>query len=264
MSVPLYQVDAFTTERFRGNPAAVCLLEEPADGSGMQALAAEMNLSETAFLTQEDAPYAFALRWFTPTTEVELCGHATLASAHVLWETGRAPTASTLTFHTASGVLTAARDGAPIWLDFPALASEPVADVPCLAAALGVEPRAVARNPHDLLVELPSAEAVRALHPDLELLRAIDTRAVVVTAASDEPGYDFVSRCFAPRAGIAEDPVTGSAHCALGPWWAPRVGRNELVGLQASARGGVVQVKIRGDRVALGGRAVTVVRGELA
>jgi predicted PhzF superfamily epimerase YddE/YHI9 len=263
VSVPLYQIDAFTTERFRGNPAAVCLLDAPATDSWMQSVAAEMNLSETAFLVPAATAGEYDLRWFTPTVEVDLCGHATLASAHVLWETERVERAESVRFHTRSGTLSAVDGGAAIWLDFPALPSEPVTDVPGLPDALGAAPVHVARNLHDHLVEVADAATVRALAPDFELLLAVETRAVVVTAPSDEPGYDFVSRCFAPRAGINEDPVTGSAHCALGPWWAPRVGRNELVGYQASARGGVVQVQLRGDRVALGGRAVTVVRGEL-
>jgi PhzF family phenazine biosynthesis protein len=260
---PLFQVDAFATEPFRGNPAAVCILDTPADEWWMQAVAAEMNLSETAFLVPKTIAPNFSLRWFTPTAEVDLCGHATLASAHVLWETGRVPGAATVSFHTASGVLTAAQSGGAIWMDFPALASEPVAAVPGLAGALGISPVTIGRNIHDYIVELASAADVTDLRPDFASIAALDTRAVVVTARDDRGDHDFVSRCFAPRVGVPEDPVTGSAHCALGPWWADRLGRTDLVGYQASARGGVVHVQVRGDRVLLGGNAVTVLRGEL-
>jgi PhzF family phenazine biosynthesis protein len=263
VSIPLYQVDAFTDEPFRGNPAAVCVLDVPAPDAWMQSVAAEMNVSETAFVVAAATAGEYRLRWFTPIVEVDLCGHATLASAHVLWETARVAREEAVRFHTRSGTLTAVRKRDTIWLDFPALSSTPIEEPPELTAALGAAPVNVARNTHDHLVEVTDAATVRALQPDFERLLAFETRAVVVTAASDEPDYDFVSRCFAPRAGITEDPVTGSSHCALGPWWAPRVGRNELVGYQASARGGVVRVQVHGDRVALGGRAVTVVRGEL-
>ena len=264
MRSPLFQVDAFTREPFRGNPAAVCILDEPADEMWMQSVAAEMNLSETAFLAPAGAARDFDLRWFTPVTEVDLCGHATLASAHILWETGRLASTELATFHTKSGVLTATHSDGSIWLDFPALPSETVDAPPALADALGATPVSVGHNVHQYLVELASAKVVRDLRPDLEKLMTFETRAVVVTAASDNDEYDFVSRCFGPRVGIAEDPVTGSAHCALGPWWAPRIGRNELIGYQASARGGVVRVRVHGDRVDLGGTAVTVLRGELA
>ena len=259
----LFQVDAFATEPFRGNPAAVCILDEPADEAWMQSVAAEMNLSETAYLAPGDDESHFALRWFTPVTEVALCGHATLASAHVLWETRRLPATSTATFHTASGVLTAAQSDGTIWMDFPALASEPVATLAGLSEALGASPVAIGRNSHDHLVELPTPADVRNLRPDFEALAALGTRAVIVTARDGSDEYDFVSRCFAPRVGIPEDPVTGSAHCALGPWWAERIGRTDLVGYQASARGGVVRVSVRGERVLLGGTAVTVLRGTL-
>lgn len=264
----LYQVDAFTAVPFRGNPAGVCLLDRPADPGWMQRLAAEMNLSETAFVTRR-GDGTFDLRWFTPVAEVKLCGHATLASAHVLWETGRLPAADPARFHTLSGQLVARRGGEAIVLDFPAAPTHPLGDgevPPGLAAALGAEPVAVARGGDDLLVELVSEAAVRAVAPDLRALAAIaGVRGVCVTAAG-EPGaaHDFVSRFFAPRFGVDEDPVTGSAHCALGPYWAPRVGRDRLTGYQASARGGTVGVELAGDRVLLTGRAVTVFRAELA
>jgi PhzF family phenazine biosynthesis protein len=265
VNLPLFQVDAFTDEPFGGNPAAVCMLDAPRDERWMLAVAAEMNLSETAFVVA--AERGFSLRWFTPKVEVELCGHATLATAHVLWETAACSPDSPIRFATASGVLecTVDRDET-VWMDFPALPSEEIAEPDGLAAALGARPVRVARNRHDHLVELADAPTVRALVPDLDAIAAIETRAVVVTALADAgnpEGADFVSRCFGPRVGIDEDPVTGSAHCALGPWWAARLGRTELVGHQVSARGGIVRVEVRDDRVRLGGHAVTVTRGEL-
>ncbi|MFA5884088.1 MAG: PhzF family phenazine biosynthesis protein [Acidimicrobiia bacterium] len=272
--LPLFVVDAFTNEPFRGNPAAVCVLPDgtaPGD-AWMLAVAAEMKHSETAFVRRRAADGDWDLRWFTPAVEVDLCGHATLASAHVLTTEGFADPGAPLRFHTRSGVLPArpAGDGR-IELDFPALASEPT-DAAALRAAvadaLGAEPIAIARNVHDLLAELADAASVRDLAPDFAAIAAIDTRAVVVTAVSDDPAFDFVSRCFGPRVGIDEDPVTGSAHCALAPYWAPRVGRAELVGRQVSARGGTVHCTLvtdtgDDDRVLLGGTAVTVTRGAL-
>ena len=263
MTIRLHQVDAFTTAPFRGNPAAVCLLDRPAPDAWMQAVAAEMNLSETAFVSRRAGGDGFDLRWFTPATEVDLCGHATLATAHTLWECGDLAPAESARFHTRSGWLTATRADRTTWMDFPALESEP-SDIPGgLAAALGAAPVAAYRNRHDLLVELPSAAAVRALDPDIAGVAAVDRRAVVVTALADDDACDFVSRCFAPRVGVPEDPVTGSAHCALAPFWGARLGRDDLVGAQLSSRGGIVQVRVRGDRVHLGGAAVTVLRGEL-
>jgi PhzF family phenazine biosynthesis protein len=260
--VQLLQIDAFASAPFRGNPAAVCLLDGGRDDAWLAAVAAEMNLSETAFVAARDDG-AFDLRWFTPAVEVDLCGHATLAAAHALWETGRG-SGEALHFHTRSGVLTARRDGDVIVLDFPAEPASPVAAPPGLLAALGVAADAVvARNRFDYLVELDSADAVRALQPDMERLAQVDTRGVVVTALSDDDACDFVSRWFGPRVGVAEDPVTGSAHCCLGPWWAQRLQRTELRGYQASARGGYVGVRMRGERVELLGSAVTVLRGEL-
>jgi PhzF family phenazine biosynthesis protein len=258
---PFTQVDAFTDRAFSGNPAAVCLLEADRDPEWMQLVAAEMNLAETAFLIRRSD--GFGLRWFTPTCEVDLCGHATLASAHALWEDGQLAADSTARFHTRSGVLTAERRDGAIWLDFPAT---PAAAVPApadLADALGSAPRSVGRTPFDYLVELESEAAVRALDPDLGRLARLPVRGVIVTAASTDPARQFVSRFFAPAAGIPEDPVTGSTHCALGPFWGERLGRMELVGYQASRRGGTVRVRLAGDRVLLGGQAVTVLRGEL-
>ena len=261
MGLPLIHVDAFTAQPFAGNPAAVCLLDGPREAEWMQALAAELNLPETAFVTAE--PDGFGLRWFTPTIEVDLCGHATLATAHVLWQERRLAPEATARFHTRSGVLTAARRGDWIELDFPAEPAVATEPPPSLAAALGVTAKWAGRNRFDWLVEVDGAAAVRALAPDLARLAMVPTRGVIVTAPSDEPGVDFVSRFFAPRAGIPEDPVTGSAHCCLGPFWAARLGRTELTGYQASRRGGTVRVRLAGDRALLAGRAVTVFRGAL-
>jgi len=261
--VPLFGVDAFTASAFGGNPAAVCLLDGDAwpDDRWCADLAAELNLSETAFVLPDGD--RFGLRWFTPTVEVALCGHATLASAHVLWSAGRlAPTAAAR-FQTRSGMLGATRVGERVVLDFPALASVRCAAPPGLEAALGVPVRAAATNAYHVLVEVDTAATVRDLTPDLGAVAAVDVTGVCVTAPGDRRGVDFVSRFFAPRVGIPEDPVTGSAHCALGPWWAPRLGRGELVGEQLSRRGGVVHVRVDGDRVQLAGQAVTVWRGEL-
>lgn len=258
----LVQVDAFTTEPFRGNPAAVCVLEGPRDDAWMAAVAGEMNLSETAYLERRGEEWG--LRWFTPATEVDLCGHATLASAHALWEMQLAAPGETLRFQTRSGMLTARREPEGIVLDFPA---EPATTVPWvmpLLEALPVAaPVAFARNRFDYLIEVADAGQVRALRPDMARLAAVPTRGVIVTARADTGEYDFVSRWFGPRAGVDEDPVTGSAHCCLGPWWAERLGRTELRGLQASARGGTVGVRVLGERVELIGSAVTVLRGEL-
>jgi len=230
----------------------------------MRDVAREMNLSETAFLVRR-ADGAYDLRWFTPATEVDLCGHATLASAHVLWEDGHLAPSETARFHTRSGLLTATRAGEWIELDFPATPPAPAQPPAGLARALGAEPQWVGRTRFDLLVLLGEERAVRELRPDITALREVDARGIIVTApAADRgAGYDFVSRFFAPAVGVDEDPVTGSAHCALGPYWAERLGNGELVGYQASARGGVVRVRTQGDRVLLGGRAVTVLRGEL-
>jgi PhzF family phenazine biosynthesis protein len=265
--VQLFHVDAFAEEPFHGNPAAVCLLDAPRADDWMLAVAAEMNLPETAFAIAcaPESAGEHSLRWFTPKVEVELCGHATLATAHVLWETRKLDRDATAGFRTASGMLecTLAADGT-IWMDFPSLRSVEIETPDGLAAALGAAPERVARNDHDYLVELGSAAVVRELRPDFARLASFDVRAVVVTALADpDDDHDFVSRCFGPRVGIDEDPVTGSAHCALGPWWSTRIGRTELVGYQASTRAGIVRVRVEEDRVHLGGRAVTVVHGAL-
>jgi len=261
MRQPIVVVDAFTDRPFAGNPAAVCLLEREADERWMQSVAAEMNLSETAFLRRGADGYG--LRWFTPAVEVALCGHATLASAHHLWESGSLPPAAPARFHTKSGVLTAGRRGAWIELDFPAKPESPAEASPQLVQALGAAATYVGASQFDCLVELSSEEAVRSLAPDVSLLRALPWRGVIVTSRSTTPGYDFISRFFAPKVGVPEDPVTGSAHCVLGPFWKKRLGKDDFVAYQASPRGGVVKVGVRGDRVLLSGQAVTVWQGEL-
>ena len=261
MGQKITQVDAFTSQPFRGNPAAVCILPQPRDASWMQLVAREMNLSETAFLHRQNDGYG--LRWFTPAVEVALCGHATLASAHVLWEEGHLSPGEQARFHTQSGLLTASRASEWIELDFPAVAEEPAALPLGLEEALGVKAGYVGRNRFDYVVELESEEVVRGVKPDFSLLRTLPVRGIVVTSRSASPEYDFVSRFFAPASGIDEDPATGSSHCCLGPFWGKRLGKTELIGYQASARGGVVGVGMRGDRVRLRGQAVTVLAGEL-
>lgn len=261
MGLTIQVVDAFTAEPFSGNPAAVTLLPEARDARWMQLVAREMNLSETAFLVRRAD--GFDLRWFTPVAEVDLCGHATLASAHVLWETGALASDQPARFFTKSGALGAERRGDRIVLDFPATPPEAAEPSPGLVEAVGVSPVRVARSRFDYLLEVASESAVRQARPDFRALAQVKARGVIVTSRSDSREFDFVSRFFAPRAGINEDPVTGSAHCALGPYWSALLGKCELVGFQASARGGVVEVEMRGERVLLKGRAVTVWRGEL-
>ncbi len=261
MGFQILQVDAFTDRPFAGNPAAVCFLPAPRDEGWMQSVAREMNLSETAFLHPEGDD--FGPRWFTPTVEVDLCGHATLASAHALWEEGLASPDEELRFHTRSGVLTADKKGDWIELDLPAEPEEPLTPPPDLLRALDVQPKYVGQTRSDYLVEVDSEATVRDIRPDFGLLARLPVRGVMVTSLAATPGYDFVSRFFAPQSGIDEDPVTGSAHCCLGPFWKMRFGKGEFVAYQASSRGGVVRVRVRGDRVLLGGQAVTVLRGEL-
>lgn len=261
-------VDAFTDRPFAGNPAAVMLLDGERPDEWLQAVAAEMNLSETAFLSRLDGG-RYGLRWFTPALEVELCGHATLAAAHVLWTGGHTDT-DILRFATRSGELWASRADGLIWLDFPSLPPRAIPAPEGLIAALGLDepPRFVgttAAGPGptaDLLVAVDDEAAVRALAPDFGALARIDCRGVIVTAAGTG-GVDLVSRFFGPAAGIPEDPVTGSAHCLLAPYWAERLGRRTLTGRQVSRRGGELRLELRGDRVRIGGRAVTVARTEL-
>jgi PhzF family phenazine biosynthesis protein len=270
MAIDILQVDAFTDMPFRGNPAAVCFLKEARDAAWMQNVAREMNLSETAFLVPRadghngrDWPSEIDLRWFTPAVEVDLCGHATVASAHALWETGRLRTSAPAHFHTRSGVLAAERRGEWIELNFPSLPEEAATPPAELVSALGITPTYVGKSRFDYVVELDSQDVLQGLRPDFAMLRQVEGRGVIVTSRSVSPEYDFVSRYFAPSYGIDEDPVTGSAHCVLAPFWTGKLGRQEMTGYQASARGGVVRVRLEGDRVRLGGKAVTVLRGEL-
>ena len=271
--VRLFHVDAFTDRPFRGNPAAVCLIDAPRGDAWMQQVAREMNLSETAFVvpvdergaTRPPAGEVFTLRWFTPLVEVDLCGHATLAAAHVLWETGRLTgSASSVRFLTASGELTAARNDGWIALDFPATACVPAPLSPSHLAALTIAaPRLVARAGPRHVIEVESEEIVRALTPDFEALRALPGRGIAVTARANSGPYDVVSRYFAPWVGVNEDPVTGSVHCALATFWAARLGKTEILAFQASPRGGEIRLRVEGDRVKLGGKAVTIATGEL-
>ena len=265
MTQPIVQVDAFTSNPFAGNPAAVCILPAPRDADWMQRVAREMNLSETAFLHPRTGgpDQEFDLRWFTPTVEVDLCGHATLASAHALWESGRLGPTDTARFHTRSGLLTALRRGEWIELDFPATPDQPAEAPPGLLEALGVSARYVGKSRFDYIVELDEERAVRAVRPDFARLRALPARGAIVTSRASDDGVDFVSRYFAPAFGIDEDPVTGSTHCCLGPFWSARLGKQTFVAHQVSDRGGVLKVTVEGDRVRLGGQAVTVLRGEL-
>lgn len=261
MGLKIFQVDAFTEKPFAGNPAGVCILPEPRDDAWMQNVAREMNLSETAFLQRRGD--GFNLRWFTPTVEVDLCGHATLASAHTLWEQGVIRPEDAARFHTRSGLLTAQRQGEWIELDFPSLPDKRSKVPPGLPKALGTKPKYVGRSRFDYIVEVSSERTVRKLKPDFTRLSALPIRGLIVTAKATTEPYDFVSRFFAPRAGINEDPVTGSAHCVLGPFWRDRLGKNELLAYQASARGGVIRVRVGDKRVYIGGQAVTVLEAEL-
>lgn len=260
MSIGIVQVDAFTSEAFAGNPAAVCVLASPKDERWMQLVAREMALSETAFLHRLDDG---SLRWFTPVAEVDLCGHATLASAHVLYETNQLDQGATARFHTKSGLLTATSRDGWIELDFPATPDERISPPAGLADAIGASPRHVGRSRFDYLVELEDEATVRKLEPDFARLRGYNARGVIATARASAPGVDFVSRFFAPAFGVDEDPVTGSAHCCLGPFWARRLKKASFVAHQVSARGGELRVTVDGQRVRLAGQAVTVLRGEL-
>jgi PhzF family phenazine biosynthesis protein len=274
MGLKVYQVDAFTNQPFGGNPAAVCILPEglPQQASWMQKLANEMNLSETAFLqavTAQPEEGGYSLRWFTPKAEVDLCGHATLASAHILWECGHLPANVAARFHTRSGLLTAQRQGDWIQMDFPAKLEEPVAALPELNQALGVQPVYTGKNQFDYLVVVASEAEVRSAQPDFGRLQQLPVRGTILTARSETPGYDFVSRFFAPAVGVNEDPVTGSAHTCLGPYWGKRLAmeeraKEELVAYQASPRGGVLRIRLAGERVLVAGQAVTVMSADLS
>jgi PhzF family phenazine biosynthesis protein len=261
MKQTIIQVDAFTNQIFKGNPAAVCILQSTQNEQWMQSVAQEMNLSETAFLVKQEQDYI--LRWFTPTTEVPLCGHATLASAHVLWTEGYASTGQTLNFQTKSGLLTARYEDNWIELDFPVNRSQDIPPITKLQDALGIDIKTFAYNSLGYLVEINSSEQVQQLQPNFALLKQLPISNVIVTSKA-AANYDFVSRFFAPGLGIEEDPVTGAAHCCLAPYWRDRLGKNDFLAYQASSRGGVVKINYDGgDRVFLQGQAVTVMRGEL-
>ena len=261
MAVPIFHVDAFTDRPFGGNPAAVCLLPEDREERWMQQVAAEMNLAETAFVQrQEDG---FRLRWFTPKVEVDLCGHATLASAHVLWHEGQVRSDEIIRFHTRSGVLPAARSGDQIELDFPLTPEEEVPEPARLAEALGAPLKYVGKSRFDYLVEVDSEPTLRRLAPDFSLLATLPIRGLIVTSPSSDPQFDFVSRFFAPAVGVNEDPVTGSAHCCLAAYWRKKLKKDQFVAYQASARGGIVRVRVKDNRAILGGQAVIVAKGEL-
>ena len=257
----IFQVDSFTDRPFAGNPAGVCVMRGPGDESWMQAVAAEMNLSETAFLYPSGDVYP--LRWFTPAVEVDLCGHATLASAHILWQEDYVDPGRPIKFHTRSGVLVASRDGELIVMDFPAIRLVSAQAPNGLVQALGVEPTFVGHSPHSWFVEVATEEMLRGCSPDFGALLNAGAGRVILTCVSGDGRYDFYSRFFAPDAGINEDPVTGSAHCVLGPYWSGKLGRDTVTGFQASRRGGMVRVTVQGERVLLAGTAVTVMRCQL-
>lgn len=264
MSVPLYQVDAFTSRPYAGNPAAVCLLEADRPEEWMQAVAREMNLSETAFVYPGTTRRR--LRWFTPTTEANLCGHATLTAAHVLWGAEDLSSDDQVVFDTLAGRLAVGREEDVYVMNFPAEPADSAAPPEGMLASLGLEEDEVVwvgRNPRDYLVQVASPQRVRTLAPDMASLRTVETRGVMVTAEGAGEEHDFVSRFFAPAAGIDEDPVTGSAHCCLGPFWQQRLGKDELWARQVSPRGGELRVRPRDDRVDLLGRAVTIMKGQL-
>ena len=293
MKQTIIQVDAFTNQAFQGNPAAVCVLETPQSEEWMKLVAREMNLSETAFLVQDTLPCNgqgvqasvknsrdrpsedcldfvdqqdnYQLRWFTPTTEVPLCGHATLASAHVLWTEGYVSSNRSIDFQTQSGLLTASFKDGWIELNFPVNPSQNTVPPTDLTTALGVSLKTTLINSLGYLVEVDSADIVTNLQPNFSLLKNLATGNVIVTSLADSgSGYDFVSRFFAPGLGVDEDPVTGAAHCCLAPFWRERLNKNELLAYQASSRGGRIKINYSGgERVFLQGQAVTVMRGEL-
>lgn len=262
MAIPYQIIDAFAAGAFTGNPAAVVILKESAEEAWRQSLAAELNLSETAYLQARDDG-DWDLRWFTPTVEVDLCGHATLASAHSLWGQGLADPGSPLRFHTRSGLLQARLQGDWIELDFPSDDPRPCDPPAGLLESLGIQaPIEVHKGRSDYLIVVATEAEVRALDPDFSGLGNLECRGVIVTAPGDNE-HDLVSRFFAPVTGVDEDPVTGSAHCTLGPYWAKRLGKQELVAYQASARGGLVKIRVAGERTYLQGKAVLIAQGSI-
>jgi len=261
MSTPIFQVDAFTDKLFAGNPAAVVILEGQQESAWMQSVAREMNLSETAFVHPQQGGYH--LQWFTPQIEVDLCGHATLATAHILWQTGLVLDGETIRFFTRSGWLAASRQNDLIEMDFPSASLVPADISEEIITAVGARPDFTGISGEKWLFEYSDERVIRGLKPDFAALRQRKGRGLAVTAPSDTPGIDFVSRYFAPWVGIDEDPVTGSAHCFLGRYWGQKLGKNYMTAYQASARGGIVHVRLSGDRTYVGGKAVTVFEGTL-
>ncbi|MDA2920775.1 PhzF family phenazine biosynthesis protein [Desulfobacterota bacterium AH_259_B03_O07] len=261
MGIPFFHVNAFTDKHFSGNPAGVCILEGPMEDSWMQNVARELNFADTAFLNKKGE--GFNLRWFTPEVEIDLCGHATLASAHILWEKGYLKRGERALFYTRSGLLTADLKDNWIEMDFPEESAKQVSPPSFVTKAIGVIPRYVGKNRFDYLVEVNSEKDLRQLRPDLSLIKKIPVRGVIVTSVADSKEYDFVSRFFAPAVGIDEDHVTGSAHCCLGPYWRYRLDKDEFSAYQASPRGGKIRIRLSGDRVLLIGQAVTFLCGEL-
>lgn len=260
-NVRIYQVDTFTEEPFKGNPAAVCILTESKEDNWMYNVAEEMSLPETAFIHKKENRYN--LRWFTPTHEVDLCGHATLASAKVLWATGMVEKTKDIDFYTKSGVLTARSKGGWIELDFPIEAENEVDPPAKLIEALDVTPKYVGKNRMDYLIEVDNKEIIQKINPDFRMLKEVDTRGVIVTSKANSERYDFVSRFFAPAIGIDEDPVTGSAHCCLAPYWKKRVNKNKFTAYQASNRGGTLKIRLGKERVYLSGKAIIIMEGKL-
>ena len=261
MTIPLFQVDAFTDQLFKGNPAAVCILEKPAEAKWMQNMAREMNLSETAFVVPHKD--GFGLRWFTPESEVELCGHATLSSAHILWEAGYVQPAEKIRFYTLSGQLTAAKNANWIELDFPSAPVIPWDSSEEVIAALGPVPESTWRSGEKWLLDYADEAEIYTMKPDFTALKIIKGRGLIVTARSQKPGIDFVSRYFAPWIGINEDPVTGSSHTILGPYWGQKLHKTHMTAYQASTRGGTLRIKVSGERTYIGGQAVTVFSGQV-
>ena len=263
MAIQLFQVDAFADKPFSGNPAAVCLMTEDKPDQWLQNVAAEMNLSETAFVWRLADAEGFRLRWFTPTMEVDLCGHATLATAHSLWQSGWLAEDDQAVFESRSGKLTATKKDDHIYLNFPAT---PAVDSPLpddLKAAIDVQPIHTGKSREDFLIVVATADEVRNVNVDFQQMAKAESRGVILTAKSDDAQFDFISRFFGPAVGIDEDPVTGSAHCCLAPFWSKRLGKDELVAFQASQRGGTLKLKVEGERIHIGGTAQTVSKGEL-
>lgn len=256
----IYVVDAFTNEAFRGNPAGVCVTENAVSEQWMQNVASEMKHAETAFLHKQEDHYS--LRWFTPEVEVDLCGHATLAAAHILWTEGH-ETASELRFMTKSGLLKATRHNEWIHLDFPLEPASACEPPDSLVKGLGVPFKYIGRNRMDYIVEVENEDTVKSLNPDLSLLKQLEGRGVIVTSRANDEAVDFVSRCFFPAIGIDEDPVTGSAHCCLGPYWQQQLRKSEISALQISKRGGVLKLQLSGDRIRISGQAITTLKGRI-